>query len=58
MGRQGAVIGSKEAVEKASSRSRCFMKYHSLMAAVSDEEVEAQVDEGGPEAKDGSEDDL
>ena len=32
--RGGAVIGNKEAVEKASSRSRCFMKYHSFMAVL------------------------
>ena len=30
----GAVIGSKEAAEKANSQSRCFMKYHSLMAVL------------------------
>ena len=31
MGRRGgAVICSKEAAEKASSRSWCFMKYHSF----------------------------
>ena len=35
MGRRGgAVIDSKEAVEKASSQSRCFMKYHSFMAVL------------------------
>ena len=41
------------------------MKYHSLTTvlwsvttAVSDEELEVKVDEGGPEAKDGSVNDL
>ena len=32
--RGGAVIGSKEAVERASSRSRRFMKYHSFIAVL------------------------
>ena len=32
--RDGAVISSKEAVEKASSRIRCFMEYHSLTAVL------------------------
>ena len=61
----GAVIGSKEAAEKICSQCLLFMKHHSLTAvlwsvitAVSDEEPETQVGEGGYEAKGGSEDDL
>ena len=54
--RGGAVIGSKEAVEKVSSRNRSFNKYHSFPAVLitASDELGAQAREGDPETKHGS----